>query len=194
VSSDPIKFHPQLSPESREVITDLLGDMSTLPAHRTEAGAAFKTLNISAQELRGCGGFVPGERSRHEIARSEAWVMLAIFWDGVKSPIHDHDESDCGFRVIDGEVEEMRYKVIEDDLVEPIATRILREGEFGKSVGSAIHTLGVPGPESGRQAITLHLYCPILGYDAMGIYQEIEASEGADSAYEPSEGRSRSDR
>lgn len=174
--SDPIKIHPSVKPETREAILAGLSEFAALPARRAEVAQAFKNIDMTEEEIRGCGHFKHGERTRFEIAKAEAFIMLAIFWDNMQSPIHDHDESDCGFKVISGEVEETRYKLVEGNLVKPVARRILRVGEAGKSVGESIHKLGVPAGREG-QSITLHLYCPILGYDAMATFVEIEGIE-----------------
>ena len=181
--SDPLSIHPNLSPASKALIREQFSALTDDPAPQKEVADAFQRLEIPADELRRCGGFIPGERSRHEIAKCDAWVMLAIFWDNTKSPIHDHEQSDCGFHVVDGEVEETRYKVIKGDIVRPIATRILEAGEMGRSKADAIHCLGNPKATGGR-SITLHLYCPILGYDSMGIYRV--ASEVTIRAFEDS--------
>jgi|GEM_PF-3533591 len=169
--SDPIQIHPEISPKTRGVILSHLRPFASLPARKNEASAAFKAFTIDESEIRRCGHFVPGERSRFVVAQAEAWILLAIFWDNMQSPIHDHDQSDCGFRVIAGEVEETRYALVEGDLVRPVATRLLVANETAKSTGESIHRLGVPTGQSG-QSITLHLYSPILGFDAMGIYRE----------------------
>lgn len=153
-----------------------LGPFAQLPDNKAEASKAFKHIEIDEAELRRCGHFEHGLRTRIEIAKAEAWILLAIFWDNMQSPIHDHDSSDCGFHVIAGDVEETRYKIVKDDLVAPVATRLLKPGESAKSTGESIHTLGVPKGQAG-QSITLHLYCPILGYDAMGIYREVDATD-----------------
>ncbi|MCB9848586.1 MAG: cysteine dioxygenase family protein [Phycisphaeraceae bacterium] len=162
-----------MKPGTRELILGRLTPYAALPAKRDEVAEAFKRITISEAEARACGHFSPGERTRFEIAKAEAFVLLAIFWDNMQSPIHDHDESDCGFKVIAGDVEETRFKVVEGELVTPVATRRLKSGESARSTGESIHRLGVPRGEAG-QSITLHLYCPILGYDAMGIYREVD--------------------
>jgi cysteine dioxygenase len=172
---DPIKIHPEIAPATAGMILDHLAGFASLPAQRAEVSAAFKKLEISESEIRRCGEFVPGERSRFEIAKAEAFVLLAIFWDNMQSPIHDHEQSDCGFRVIAGEVEETRFRIVEGDLVRPIATRVMLPGESAKSTAGAIHRLGVPRNKSG-QSITLHAYCPILGFDSMAIYLEVDAA------------------
>lgn len=158
------------------MILDHLAPYASLPAQQAEVSAAFKRIEIVESEIRRCGDFVPGERSRFEIARAEAFILLAIFWDNMQSPIHDHEQSDCGFRVIAGAVEETRFRIVESNLVRPIATRVMLPGESAKSTAGAIHRLGVPRNTSG-QSITLHAYCPILGFDSMAIYREVDAVE-----------------
>lgn len=174
MQSDPIQIHPEISLQTKEMILNHLGPFSSLPARQDEVSAAFKSVTIDEAELRRCGHFAHGERTRFEIAKAEAWILLAIFWDSVQSPIHDHHQSDCGFHVISGDVEETRYKIVEDDLVQPVATRLLKPGESAKSAGGSIHCLGAPRGKPG-QSITLHLYCPILGFDAMGIYRAVDS-------------------
>src|SRR5215213_2898773 len=55
----------------------------------------------------------PESYSRNSIARSEFAELLVMTWlPGQESPIHDHAGSQCGIRVLEGELTETLYRAV----------------------------------------------------------------------------------
>ena len=128
----------------------------------------FSTLKLDITHLKACGDFSECCYERCEIAATDDWVLLVLLWDDCVTEIHDHDDSECGFTVLEGELEETRYAVIEGKRVREIAKRRLLPGTAGTSNRNAVHRLAT---FPGAQAISLHAYCPALGLDSMNVYQ-----------------------
>lgn len=129
---------------------------------------AFRELKIDVSTLLNCGSFDTCSYNRIEIASSDAWVLLALFWDDTKTCIHDHDQSECGFRILAGEIEETRYTQLASGKVREIAKRRLPKGMQVSSHYDAIHCLSTL---PGQQAISLHAYSPKLDLDEMNVYE-----------------------
>lgn len=163
-----IRFHPDLAPTAVEAIERAFHQDVQGSNDNTGVAKAFSSLALDAREVIRCGSFEPGEYQRHEIARSEDWVILALFWESCATDIHDHDESECGFQVLHGRLEETRYAVTSGERVREIARRMLEEGKPVSSNRRAIHRLAAL---PGERAVSLHAYCPVLECDSMGIYR-----------------------
>jgi cysteine dioxygenase len=97
--------------------------------------------------------------------RYEALVMCWL--PGQHSPVHDHGQSACAVKVIQGAVTETRYALAPDGLVDPVAERVFRADEVLLAEEPDIHRLGnfpVPGrsPHWPVALVTLHVYAPQL--------------------------------
>lgn len=185
-----IEFHPDLSDAVRARIDALFGQWSASGSPPDAIAAAFKALDLTIEDITPCATWDEGDRVRCELARAPSFVLLALFWDRAITPIHDHDESDCGFRLLRGELEETRFRVVpsENDAdsddggaqkrVVEVARRLLPMGDVAKSSRGAIHRLRVPegGPD---RAVSLHAYSPALECECMGVYEEIAAGASA---------------
>jgi len=173
-----IEYHANAGGALKAKIEAALGGLTARPERPADVARAFGEMRFEASDVEACGEFSPGCYGRIEIARSEAWVVLAMFWDSCETCIHDHCESNCGFHIVRGEIEETRFKEEGEGEVTPIAKRRLAEGTFGTSNRSAIHQLSTTA-ESGHRAISVHAYCPVLDLDAMNQYEACEETERA---------------
>jgi len=68
-------------------------------------------LKLDISHLKACDCFAECCYQRCEIASTDDWVLLALLWDDCATEIHDHDESECGFAVLEGILEETRYAI-----------------------------------------------------------------------------------
>jgi len=125
-------------------------------------------LKLDISHLKACDCFAECCYQRCEIASTDDWVLLALLWDDCATEIHDHDESECGFAVLEGILEETRYAIIKGVRVREIAKRRLLPGTAGTSNHKAIHRLATL---PGQRAMSLHAYCPALDLDSMTVYQ-----------------------
>lgn len=175
-----LMMHAGLSADAMDAIGARFGGLLDETEDQAGVSAALKALEIDAACVRRCAGFDHGNRVRCEIARAPGWVLLAMFWEETASPIHDHCASECGFRVIEGELEETRFACAGDDLARAVATRRLRVGDFTKTPGSTIHQLGTPQGVAGARAISIHAYCPALCLETMGIFEATDPERAAE--------------
>ena len=172
MSERTIEYHPNLPADARARIEALLGELGDEGTAPSEVSDAFEKLDLTIEDVRPCESYTPGDRVRCQLARTPAWVLLALFWDNAETCIHDHEESDCGFRLLEGDLHECRYKVVSGEQVSEVARRPLTMGEVNKSSRGFIHRLGVP--QGAGRAVSLHAYSPALDLEEMGVYQEID--------------------
>jgi len=135
---------------------------------RASIARAFSRLNLDLSHLKACDCFSESCSQRCEIASTNDWVLLALLWDNCVTEIHDHEDSECGFTVLEGELEETRYAVVKGTRVREIAKRRLTPGTSGTSNLKAIHRLATL---PGKRAMSLHAYCPALDLEGMNVYQ-----------------------
>lgn len=171
VPVDHIRFHPELSDGARRTILRCLGGCSEHGADVNVVSAAFRDLEIERETILSCGSFDKGAYNRIELASCDAWVLLALFWDSTATCIHDHDQSECGFRIISGELEETRFAKVSGGKVREVARRILAEGMQVSSHCDAIHRLAT---HEDQRAISLHAYSPRLEAEDMNRFEEAE--------------------
>lgn len=106
--------------------------------------------------------------TRNRILRGVNFELLVLTWlSGQRSPIHDHADSVCGIKVLEGEAHEVRYASSAQTGLKPIGEDHFVCGQTTCSFGDDIHYVENRGP--GR-LVTLHLYAPAL--DTMRIYEE----------------------
>lgn len=132
---------------------------------------SFSLLELDYKTIECCGVFDAGTYNRIELASCEAWVLLALFWEDAKTCIHDHDKSECGFRILSGEIVETRFKEIADGKAREIAQRHLTPGTQVSSHYDAIHCLATL---PGERAISLHAYSPRLDLEDMNVFEEAD--------------------
>lgn len=83
--------------------------------------------------------------------------LLIMTWDtNQQSVIHDHFQSACGIRVLQGKMTETLYDLVDGDKVCQIATKEWLEGEITSSEASSdIHKIS---NKDETVLITLHIY------------------------------------
>lgn len=164
-----IQYHPRLSADSRRQIERCLGEAAALGANPLIVSESFRTLELDRDELLACCQFTPEAYVRVELASCEAWVLLALAWDNCATAIHDHDNSECGFRIIAGTLIETRFARTPAGDARQVAKRELTEGMVVSSHCEAIHRLATL---PGQQAVSLHAYSPRLAPEDMHVFDE----------------------
>ena len=130
-------------------------DLATL--HRLLAKANITRADVESSCIFGARGY-----KRNTIARSEHYELLAICWrSGHCTPIHDHRQSSCAFRVVEGIGTEIRFKVTESSLICPTGTHEMRPGYICAAQDADIHQISNLAP-AGEDLVTLHVYSPPL--------------------------------
>ncbi|MES2504199.1 MAG: cysteine dioxygenase family protein [Myxococcota bacterium] len=105
---------------------------------------------------------------RQKLAGSEWYDLWLICWQaGQSSPIHDHQGSNCAFRIMTGVATEHVYEPITADTVREIGVNTYQSGELCVAAGGDIHRIA--NAETVQPLVTLHLYSPPL---RMNYYRE----------------------
>jgi cysteine dioxygenase len=147
-------------------------DLATL--HRLLSRAGITRADIEEACVFGARGY-----KRNTIARSDHYELLALTWrSGHCTPIHDHRQSSCAFRVVEGTGTEIRFRVTPSGLICPVATHEMTRGYICAAEEADIHQVAnMQGP--GQDLITLHIYSPPIS--CMQTYK-FATSDGAECA------------
>ncbi len=98
---------------------------------------------------------------RNLLAGGDHYHALLLCWKaGQRSPIHDHRESNCGFRVLRGTATESTLLTPEHGLVYPTGSRVFPVGNICATADSDIHQ--VSNLHLTDDLVTLHIYSPPL--------------------------------
>ena len=90
------------------------------------------------------------------------YAALILCWKpGQASPIHDHQGSACGVRVMQGKLQEITYKRNADNSLSENNTNVYEVGNVCGSYDGDIHIIANNLPEEGN-LVTLHIYTPPL--------------------------------
>lgn len=99
--------------------------------------------------------------NRNLIRAGENYHALLLCWkNGQRSPIHDHRESRCVFRVMRGVATETLFVTSENGLVYPTTSRELVKGSIGLSEDEDKHQIS--NLQAEGDLVTLHIYSPPL--------------------------------
>lgn len=164
---------PKLSPLTA-YLDSLTGRADLATLHRLLSRADITRADIEEACIFGVCGY-----KRNIIARSDWYELLALTWrSGHCTPIHDHRQSSCAFRVVEGVGTEIRFKVTDSGLVCPVATHEMTPGYICAAEEADIHQVAnMQAP--GADLITLHIYSPPI--QCMQTYK-FATSDGAECA------------
>lgn len=139
----------------------------------------LSTANITRADIESSCIFGARGYKRNTIARSEHYELLALTWrSGHCTPIHDHRQSSCAFRVVQGTGTEVRFSVTPSGLVCPVSTHEMAPGYICAAEEADIHQVAnMQAP--GEDLVTLHIYSPPI--QCMQTYK-FATSDGAECA------------
>lgn len=119
-------------------------------------------LEITAEDLRPALRFSLERYRRNTIRETDRYELVALCWkSGQRTPIHNHRESSCAFRVVEGDATETRFDRTPSGLICPALTRTLRPGHVCAAEDDDVHQVANAMPD-GRELVTLHIYSPPL--------------------------------
>jgi len=107
--------------------------------------------------------------ARNCIKRTKDYELLLLCWNpGDKTPVHGHDGQDCWVYLVDGEMEEIRYRADEEDNL----TKTHVEKLTGHRLTYMRDEMGyhMIKNNSENRAITLHIYA--LPIDECEVFDE----------------------
>ena len=155
--SAPVKTPPAVLAPLVEYLNGLT-ERAPLDELRTRLSAT----NVTLEDLREHLHFEDGHYCRNLVADGPWYNMLAICWkSGQRSPIHDHAQSTCAFKVLTGVCSETVYAFSPCGQVVPQTTTDMPAGLIVASQDADTHQVSNLQPE-GTDLVTLHIYSPPL--------------------------------
>lgn len=146
-------------------LAPLLSYLHGLTDQRADLAQLQQLLTASQLSLEDVREFLRFEDdcySRNLVAESPWFNVLVLCWkSGQRSPIHDHAQSVCAFKVLTGVCSETSYAFSPCGQVVPVRTKDFLAGEIVASHDSETHQVSNLQPE-GTALVTLHVYSPPL--------------------------------
>ena len=121
-------------------------------------------LPITLKDVAAHCRFHEKQYVRNLIHRTEHYEILCMCWQsGQRSPIHDHDESNCVVRVLDGVLSNIDYTLLPSGYIRPEAAFECGLGVTNARSEARIHQVAnLQAP--GCNLVTLHIYSPPLSH------------------------------
>lgn len=121
-------------------------------------------LQADLQDIQSLAHFSANNYTRLPIAGNDMFQLLLLSWkSGQFSPIHDHGQSVCAVKVLQGTATEITYGFTKRNTLLPLSSERFLTGEVTCSLGGDVHQFG-NAEGDGENLITLHCYAPPL-YD-----------------------------
>jgi len=117
---------------------------------------------VTLEDLRAFVQYDPIHYRRNLVAEGRWYSLLVLCWrSGQRSPIHDHAQSTCAFKVLTGVCSETAYAFSPCGQVYPLQTTEQLAGAIVATQDTDTHQVSNLQPE-GRGLVTLHIYSPPL--------------------------------
>lgn len=134
-------------------------------AHRVplpELTQKLGELEIDIADVRDFIHFEQKTYRRNLMHAGPGYHALVLCWrNGQRSPIHDHRNSSCAVRILQGIAHEIRYIRDSSGHCRPVSSREYFPGTVMGSQDDDIHEMSNLSP-GGDDLITLHIYSPPL--------------------------------
>lgn len=119
-------------------------------------------LDISINDVQEFVKFSDKNYRRNLMHEGSGYQVLIICWkNGQRSPIHDHKGSSCGVKLLKGVATETLFEATPSNLIYPISSEWVFEGDVTGSEDSDIHQISNLQDDS-QELVTLHIYSPAL--------------------------------
>lgn len=156
---------PATTVPSPAALRPLLAYLNSLTGRRAELGELQRLLAESGLTTADVAEFMHFDDRgycRNLVAEGPWFNVLVLCWkSGQRSPIHDHAQSVCAFKVLTGVCSEVAYDLRPDGGVRPARTRDYAAGEIVASHDSETHEVANLQPV-GTELVTVHVYSPPL--------------------------------
>ena len=143
-------------------LTDLITYLDSL-SERANVEQLRRLLTENTSTLESLASFVEfGELTyRRNLIKQSAWYeLLCICWkSGQRSPIHDHAQSTCGLKIINGVATETVFESTDCGQIKAVSSTDYQVGNVCSSQDADVHQVSnLQGP--GNNLVTLHIYSP----------------------------------
>ena len=131
-------------------------------ASMEKLGELLSALNVSRDDLEAFVNFGDLTYRRNLIAETDWFELLCICWkSGQRSPIHNHEGSTCGLRIIEGTATETIFDRTPSGQYKAIRSMDFSQDLVCTSQDSDVHQVSNL-QAAGSNLITLHIYSPPL--------------------------------
>jgi cysteine dioxygenase len=135
----------------------------------SEAASLLERYAAECNDWQEYTFFEDSHYTRNLIARNQQFELMLLCWSrGQVSPIHNHEGQNCWAAVVDGPLEETRYKAAPPGQAPPRVGDVMRCEQGDVSFIRDDIALHVVGAGQEKPAVTLHLYAK--PYDACNVY------------------------
>ncbi|SHJ10804.1 Cysteine dioxygenase type I [Rubritalea squalenifaciens DSM 18772] len=123
--------------------------------------AKMKKFDISMQELGSFVQFHDRGYRRNVVFENEHVQLLCLCWkSGQRSPIHDHAQSICAVKIVEGVASETLFEMTPSGYIKAVSTVDYGEGVIGSEDDDTHQVANLQ--EEGQDLVTLHCYAPPL--------------------------------
>ena len=159
----PINPRPKaLSPPVHRLIAALDRYHGRIP--QTDLIRIMKDLTITIADVANHCVFHEKHYVRHLLHRCGHYEILCMCWQsGQRSLIHDHNESNCVVRVLEGVLTNIDYKLLPSGYIRPDGALECHAGATDARSEASIHQVANL-QEPGCNLVTLHVYSPPLAH------------------------------
>jgi cysteine dioxygenase len=134
----------------------------------------LRHAELELQDVKRFLRFHPQHYVRNLLHSGPMFQALVLCWrNGQRSPIHDHQGSNCAVKVLQGTALETIFQHAANGMIYAVSSGELAEGSITASQDADIHQISNLQGE-GADLVTLHLYSPPLLY--MNTYSLTEAT------------------
>lgn len=127
-----------------------------------ELERALSALTITSDDVSPCIIFGEESYRRNLLHAGPAYQALVLCWrNGQRSPIHDHQGSSCGVRVLSGAALETVFERAHNGMIYAVRSREMGAGSICATEDDDIHQVSNLA-EDGGDLVTLHVYSPPL--------------------------------
>jgi len=137
-------------------------DALTGRAPLEELSAHLRDSRVTLADVRDFLRFDPRYYCRNLVASGPWYSLLVLCWRSCqRSPIHDHAQSSCAFKVLTGVCSETVYGFSPCGQVVPLHTDNRSAGSIVATQDADTHQVSNLQP-TGTDLVTLHIYTPPL--------------------------------
>lgn len=122
----------------------------------------LRMLDLTVEDVADYARFNEANYRRNLVQGGTWYHLLVICWrSGQRSPIHNHAESTCGVKVLQGIATETKFEMSPCGLVKAVSSEDLEQGLIAATQDADMHQVSNLQAE-GEDLITLHIYSPPL--------------------------------
>ncbi len=163
--SPPVTANSSMTPCSvPQCLSELVQFLDSLEerAPQQELNRLLTELEVSPELLSDFINFSDCTYHRNLITEAKWYELLCICWQsGQRSPIHNHAQSTCGLRIVEGVATETIFEPTASGQIKAVKSSDFSEGFVCTSEDADIHQVSnLQSP--GKNLVTLHIYSPPL--------------------------------